>query len=284
LLAVLAPPDVEPSIQSAPLAFRPAVRDASYVARMTDNVLQVVAHLAKLRSESGRVVTLALEPEPYCYLESTDETIRYFEEELRSPSGVARLAELAGVGEDAAAEALQRHLGVVFDIGHQAVGFEDAAASLRKLRDAKVPIFKLQEAAALSVPEVTSEVVRELERFAHSIYLTQTTELSEGSRRQYLNLEDAIESWTNAPRTAEWRVHFHVPVFLDELGPFRTTRFAIEDALALHRASPLSTHLEIETYTWDVLPAHLKGGDIVEYVSRELDWVISTLEAPEPVA
>jgi hypothetical protein len=64
-----------------------------------------------------------------------------------------------------------------------------------------------------------------------------------------------------------------VPVFLEELGPFVTTRFAVQEALAMHRETPLSDHLEIETYTWDVLPAHLKTGDITDYVTRELDFV-----------
>ena len=69
----------------------------------------------------------------------------------------------------------------------------------------------------------------------------------------------------------EWRTHFHVPVFLDDLDGLGTTRFAIAEALAKHRATPLSDQVEIETYTWDVLPAQFKTGDIVEYVERELD-------------
>ncbi|HEY6508877.1 MAG TPA: hypothetical protein VIY56_12745, partial [Vicinamibacterales bacterium] len=67
----------------------------------------------------------------------------------------------------------------------------------------------------------------------------------------------------------------HVPVFLDDLGAFRTTRFALEQALAFHKKTPLSPHLEIETYTWDVLPAQYKTGNIVDYVCREIDWVKS---------
>ena len=70
-----------------------------------------------------------------------------------------------------------------------------------------------------------------------------------------------------------------MPVFLDELGPFRTTRAAVQEALWLHRATPLSEQLEIETYTWDVLPAHLKTGDIVDYVSREIEFVEAELTA-----
>ena len=70
-----------------------------------------------------------------------------------------------------------------------------------------------------------------------------------------------------------WRTHFHVPVFLDDLGPFKTTRAGIDAALAVHATRPVSDHVEIETYTWDVLPDHLKTGDIVDYVVRELEYV-----------
>jgi hypothetical protein len=73
------------------------------------------------------------------------------------------------------------------------------------------------------------------------------------------------------------RTHFHVPVFLEELGPFRTTRFGVQEALKMHRDTPLSDHLEIETYTWDVLPPELKTGDIIDYVTRELEFVRNEL-------
>src|SRR2546430_2326613 len=80
----------------------------------------------------------------------------------------------------------------------------------------------------------------------------------------------AIADWNVDPEgEREWRTHFHVPVFLDDLGELRTTRREIEAALAVHGDIPLSDHLEIETYTWDVLPAHLKTGDITDYVCRE---------------
>ena len=81
------------------------------------------------------------------------------------------------------------------------------------------------------------------------------------------------------PGPRAWRTHFHVPVFLDDLGPFRTTRFAVEQALQVHARAPQSDHLEIETYTWDVLPEHLTTGDVVDNVTRELEWVRTTLLA-----
>jgi hypothetical protein len=124
------------------------------------------------------------------------------------------------------------------------------------------------------VPELTPEAVDALERYADTVYLTQTFERRDGELTRFLGLEDAIAAYrADSAGAREWRVHFHVPVFLDDLGPFRTTRFAIADQLAYHRAHDVSHQLEIETYTWDVLPAELKHGDIVEYVTRELEWV-----------
>jgi hypothetical protein len=274
VLSDVAPEGSAPSIQTAPLGFKPRVTDDGVVDSYTEHVLRVVAHLIDLEARTGRTVTLAIEPEPYCYLETTDETITYFQEHLYSGGGATALAELAGIPISDAHVALRRHVGIVFDTCHQAVEYEDITVSLQKLVDAGIPIFKLQEAAALQLPEVTQETVDAIARFAETIYLTQTLERRNGGPvTSYLNLEDALAAWESDPGPREWRVHFHVPVFLDDLGAFRSTRFAIADALAFHKARPLSGQLEIETYTWDMLPEDLKTGDIVEYVCREIEWV-----------
>jgi hypothetical protein len=277
ILAETAPEDVSPSIQTAPLAFRPSVTGAQDVTRFTTQLLRVVAHLAGLEARTGRRVKLALEPEPACYLETTDETVRYFAERAYTAAAAAELASLAGVALSEADGLLRRHLGVVFDIGHQSVGFEDVTVSLRKLVTAGIPVFKLQEAAALWVEELTPAVVPDLRVFTDTIYLSQSVLRQDGEARHFLHLGEALDAYEMDPRPAELRTHFHVPVFLAELGPFRTTRSSVQDALRLHRATPLSDHLEIETYTWDVLPAHLKTGDIVDYVSREIDFVRAEL-------
>ncbi|MDE2166952.1 MAG: metabolite traffic protein EboE [Alphaproteobacteria bacterium] len=273
VLAEVVPADVAPSIQSAPLGFKPRVTGNDVVASYTDHVLRVASHLVALAARTGRTVTLALEPEPFCFLETTDETVKYFTEHLYSGEAAAALAKMARIPISEAHIALRKHVGIVFDICHQAVEYENIAESLQKLVDAGIPIFKLQEAAALHVPQVTKDIVDALRRYADTIYLTQTIEKKNGRLTKFLNLEDAFAAWDKNPGPREWRTHFHVPVFLDELGPFRTTRFAIEDALRFHKARPLSRQLEIETYTWDVLPDTLKTGDIVDYVCRELEWV-----------
>src|SRR5215468_5242905 len=267
VLAHVVPAGISPSIQSAPLGFKPRVTGNDVVASFTNHVLRVAAHLVALEARTGRTVTLALEPEPYCFLETTDETVEYFTKHLYSGEAAETLAKLAQIPISEAHVALRRHVGVVFDICHQAVEYEDIPASLQKLVDAGIPIFKLQEAAAMRVPDVTQKIVDTLQRYAKTIYLTQTVEKKDGKLTRFLNLEDAFAAWKANPGPREWRTHFHVPVFLDSLGDFGTTRFAIEDALRFHKANPLSRQLEIETYTWDVLPDHLKTGDIVDYVT-----------------
>lgn len=277
VLADLAVDGIEPSIQTAPLGFKPNVTGPDVVASYAEHVLEVAAHLVGLAQRTGRVVTLAIEPEPYCFLETTAETVAFFHEHLYAGAAAVRLAELTETPVSDAHVALRRHLGIVFDTCHQAIEYEDIRESLQQLVDAGIPIFKLQEAAAVHVAEVTDEAVDALRRFADTIYLTQTLERRNGAITNYLNLEDAFAAWEADPGPREWRVHFHVPVFLDDLGAFGSTRFAIEDALAFHKERPLSAQLEIETYTWDVLPDDLKTGDIVDYVCRELEWVRAQL-------
>ena len=277
ILAEISPVDVNPSIQTAPLAFAPNVVEENYVNTFTTNVFRVITHLLQLEQRTGRRVKLAIEPEPACYLETTDETVDFFTNRIYSESGIREFAALANIPVSEAEGAIRRYLGIVFDIGHQAVGFEDITDSLNKLVAAGIPIFKLQEAAALWVEALSLELVPELRRFTETIYLSQTSLLRDGKITKFLNLGEALDAFEANPVKTEMRTHFHVPVFLEELGPFRTTRFAVQDALRMHKAQPLSDHLEIETYTWDVLPPELKTGDIIDYVTRELEFVRSEL-------
>jgi hypothetical protein len=280
ILAEVCGPEVNPSIQSPPLGFKPRVTGPDVVEAYAANLRRLAVHLHRLRERTGRTVTLAVEPEPACYLETTAETIQFFTKVLRSDASLAALAKELGTDSEGARTVLRRHIGTVYDICHQAVEFEDITESLQGLVDNDIPVFKLQEAAAVQVPAVTPAAIQELRRWADTVYLTQTIEKRAGKLRAFLNLEDAIVAWEKDPAgEREWRIHFHVPVFLETVGEhFRTTRFAIAEALAFHKRQPLSAQLEIETYTWDVLPAHLKSGDIVDYVTLELEWVMGQLK------
>jgi len=275
ILAEVGSPDMNPSIQSPPLGFKPRVTGDDVIEAYAANIRRLAAFLHRLRERTSRTVTLAIEPEPFCFLETTAETVHFFTKVLRSDSSIQALASELGVGAAQAREILKRHIGTVYDICHQAVEFEDISASLQSLVDNDIPVFKLQEAAAVRIPTVTAASVVALREYADSVYLTQTIERRDGKLNRFLNLEDAFAAYEKDPSgQREWRIHFHVPVFLEDLGEhFKTTRFAIEEALAFHKRNPLSAQLEIETYTWDVLPDHLKTGDIVDYVVLELEWV-----------
>jgi hypothetical protein len=277
ILADVAPADVHPSIQTPPLAFKPKATGPDVVAQYTRNVMRVVAHLVELERRTGKTITLALEPEPHCFVETTDEAVAYFRDHLYSGAALKHFAPLVGLPISEASATLRKHLGVVYDVGHQAVEYEDPRVALEKLVDAGIPVFKLQLAAALRVPEVRQEDVDRLKRFAGTIYLTQTVERRDGRITRYLNMEDALAAWDADPGPREWRIHFHVPIFLERLGELQTTRSSTASALEVHKATPLSRQVEIETYTWDVLPEEFKTGDIVEYVSREIEWARSEL-------
>lgn len=279
ILAEVAAPHVNPSIQSPPLGFKARVTGNDVVEAYAANIRQLAVFLHRLRERTGRTVTLALEPEPFCFLETTPETVHFFTKVLRSDASLKALATTLGVNDDRAREILRRHIGTVYDICHQAVEYEDVSASLQSLVDNDIPVFKLQEAAAVRIPQVSAASVEALREYVNSIYLTQTIERRNGQLNRFLNLQDAFAAFEKDPGgQREWRTHFHVPIFLEDLGQhFKTTRFAIEEALAFHKRTPLSAQLEIETYTWDVLPDHLKTGDIVDYVVMEIEWVRSQL-------
>src|SRR5437867_4177643 len=209
VLADVAPEGTSPSIQSPPLGFKPRVTGPDVVNAFTEHILRTAAHLVELKERTGRTVGLALEPEPYCFLETTDETVDYFTNHLYSGKSATRLAKLAGIPTSEAHAALRRHLGTVFDICHQAVAFENISESLQKLVDAGIPVFKLQEAAAVYMPQVNQKVVDSLQRYADTIYHTQTKQQKEGRFHMYLNLEDAFAAWKKDQGPREWRTHIH---------------------------------------------------------------------------
>jgi len=273
ILAEIAPPGASPSIQTPPLGFKPRVTGPDVVDAYTRQVIRVVAHLVELERRTGRRVTLAIEPEPACFLELTTETIAYFRDHLYAPPAIRDLAARTGLSVPQAEATLRRQLGTVYDICHQAVEYEDVAASMRDLGAAGIPILKFQIASAIRIPDVTPEKAEALKAFDDPVYFHQTVERRNGEITRYLDIPDALAAYDGSRDGREWRTHFHVPVFLEEVGAFQTTRPDIDAALRYHRANPVSDQVEIETYTWDVLPDEFKTGDIVDYVVRELEYV-----------
>ncbi|MEO0680365.1 MAG: metabolite traffic protein EboE [Pseudomonadota bacterium] len=259
------------SLSTVPGCFKPLAEGRE--AAMAEAMLQATARLVDLRARTGRTVALALEPEPFCFLETIAETVAFFRDHLFSAPAIDRLAALARISAADAAKAAPRHLGLCYDVCHAAVEYEDAAASLAALRAAGVPVHKLQLSSALRLAQATPEARAALARFDEPTYLHQVHRRApSGARIMHSDLGEALAAPDIDP-AEEWRVHFHVPVFLDALPDFDTTQAFLAEVLALHRADPISSHLEVETYTWDVLPPGLAAGSVDQAVARELDWV-----------
>ncbi len=279
LLAQLLPDGVDGSISTVPGAFKPAMRGGADVERIADNMLRHVATLVEIKRGSGRHIALAIEPEPHCFLETIDESVRFFETHLFSAGAIRRLGELAGLGSSAAASALRAHIGLCLDLCHAAVEFEDPAGCIRDLRDAGIGVTKLQISAGLRLAQLTPDAVSALRQFDDPVYLHQVVEQGPAGIRRYADLPQALATATGKADGREWRVHFHVPIFMDSLGAFSSTRSFISEVLGIHRRNPVSAHLEVETYTWNVLPEHLRAGGMEQAIARELNWVKQELNA-----
>jgi len=274
ILSELLPAGQEGSVSTVPCTFKPWA--PGRIAAIVEHLIRHVAHLVGITARTGQTISLALEPEPYCYLETIEETTAFFKERLFSRDGIARLAALTGLGGAGAEAAMRRHIGVCYDVCHAAVEFEDPQGSIARLRAEGILIGKLQLSSALKVAALDAESARHLAAFAEPVYLHQAVQRSNGTLVRFVDLPQALAAG-GAVAGAELRVHFHVPVFLEQMAHFGTTQAFLAEILALHRADPISRHLEAETYTWDVLPASYRSADLSSAIARELNWVKARL-------
>jgi len=259
LLAALVPPGGEGSISTLPLGFKGFDRGPEFMAAAGDALLACARELAVIEATTGKVIRLALEPEPCCILETTAETVAFFRSlfERAAREGIEREA--------------RRHLGVCYDVCHQAVEFEDAAEAIAALSAAGVRINKVQISCAIEATDPTDPAQRDaLLAYVEPRYLHQTfARGADGTIHHAVDLTaDLIADPAWHARTP-WRIHYHVPVDAERIGPLRTTRGDLEQALAAIGKLDDAPHLEVETYTWPVLP----GADTVDLatgIAREL--------------
>jgi sugar phosphate isomerase/epimerase len=275
-LAGLLPDGVAGSISTVPGAWKTKGMSSAELAGIAEHVLQSAAGLVKTWQDTGREISLALEPEPGCVLETIDEAVAFFGAHLFSDRAAARLAELTGLSRAEAAARARIHLGLCLDACHAAVEFEDPVQLLAALGRAGVEVKKLQISSGLRVPRVDRAARDALAAFAEDTYLHQTVEQRGGVLTRYADLPEAIAA-ARFDGQAEWRIHFHVPVFLERYGVLESTQGFLRELLRLHRERPISAHLEVETYTWDVLPADLRAQAVTAAISRELQFVLAEL-------
>jgi len=270
VLAGILPDGIEGSISTVPGAFKPNGRSSEAVAAMARNLMMAVADLVDLKRRTGKHIALALEPEPCCFLETTDESIAFFEGALLKPETLDMLGGITGVGRSEAEILLRRHLGICYDVCHGSVEYEDTVAALDRLLAAGIAIPKIQLSAAMRIPAMTKDLIDAVMRYNDGVYLHQSIVRSGDNLSRHVDLPDAVTAFGEGQADGEWRIHCHVPVFLADLGEISSTRSDLVATLAALRQRTRSSHLEVETYTWDVLPDNIRTGSKSADIAREI--------------
>ena len=213
-------------------------------------------------------------------LENSKEYIDWYFQHLL-PAGVIFLEDKFGMGEEEAILAIKQHVQLCYDVCHFAVSYEDPVVVLERLHYFGLKTGKVQISAALKA-EFRDAAGREqatgaFAEFNESTYLHQViARTGDDKKIHYPDLPQALSDKDN-PAVQEWRAHFHVPVFVQQFGALTSTRDDITRVLHRQAAKPFTHHLEIETYTWEVLPPGLKQ-EMGASIAREMKWVLQQLE------
>ncbi|RFS14557.1 metabolite traffic protein EboE [Emticicia sp. C21] len=280
LLAKLLPENLaEGGVSTSPLSYRfwwqgeEALKEATIKA--TKNMISVVEALIDLKESSGKTLHLDIEPEPDGILENSDEFINWYNNYL-IPLGIEQL-QAKGFSTEQATQAIKTHIQLCYDVCHFAVGFESPIDVLSKLEAEQLKVGKIQISSALKVDfaNQANEKLDVIALYNEPIYLHQVVaQKKDGSFIKFPDLNEAIAGFDNT--ISSWRVHFHVPLFLEQYGLLSSTQSDIIDTINLHKEKPFTQHLEIETYTWGVLPKEFQA-PLNESISREINWVKSIL-------
>jgi sugar phosphate isomerase/epimerase len=268
LLAELLPADVSlGTVSTLPGSFKGFGLDDSAEEQMFRHLAECATHLDRLRDKHGRDFVLGLEPEPLCWLETIPETLAFFKKFL------ARLST---------PRCAREVIGVTYDACHHAVEFEDAGWGLAALRDAGIRLAKIHLSSALRlIPN--NESLAALRRFDEPVYLHQVVARnSAGVFRRWRDLPEALKEMEGASvssRGEEWRVHFHVPLYAAAEAPLGDTRAQLAEVFDfLVRDPTFCSHLEMETYTWAVLPESLRSAKVEEQIAAKYMWTLGELK------
>ena len=287
-LAYLLPEGMEGGVSTSPLSYGPwHLTDAArHRARETSarHLADVTAHLYQLRKSTGKLLHVDIEPEPDGLVEDNGEFIQFYNDYLLGPAA-KQLAARLSIALREAEETVREHIRICYDICHYAVEFEDHFTALRQLADAGIKVGKIQISAALRAdlgdPQQRDHVRTSLLPYNESTYLHQTVLRGEGGElTKFPDLGPALPTLQQTANV-EVRTHFHVPIFSDDYGVLHSTRGDIEQVLDLWSANPFTNHLEVETYTWDVLP-ETHQLTLIESIHRELAWVSDYLQTTRP--
>jgi hypothetical protein len=179
---------------------------------------------------------------------------------------------------------IRKHIGICFDLCHAAVEFEDATGIIQKILSSNILVPKIQISNSLNITSVNTETVQGLLEFEDGVYLHQVVEKVGQKLNRYKDIKEAVSSYHLRSKEKdmdnhEWRVHFHVPIFLESLSIFHTTQQFIRDILMAHSRHAITQHLEVETYAWSVLPKQYRDEDVTRLITRELVWAKALLRS-----
>ncbi len=246
-------------LSTVPVSYRAWTADETDVGKARTHLRMAAEALARLRDRTGRFIGLALEPEPDCWIETEEESLAF-------------LSSLSQMGEAA------RHLGVCLDTCHLAVVGRPPLEAVQRLRKGDVPIFKIQVSAA-PVARNTEAGRRALAAFADEVYLHQTCALNDEGRpvARWPDLPEALGALGALSESVEVRTHAHVPLHWTGEGAALGTTATQLGAEFWWEAVRSTADFEIETYTFDVLPAALRVGGVVQCIAAEYRWAQARL-------
>ncbi|NCD72415.1 metabolite traffic protein EboE [Mucilaginibacter agri] len=280
ILAELLPEGMDGGISTSPLSYKywhhneKQLDEVTSVA--TQNILKVAKVLIETHQTQGKLIHLDIEPEPDGLIENGPEFIDWFKNVLLV-KGVKFLSELSDTQHFDGESLIKEHIRLCYDICHFAIGYEDHSAMLLQFNQIGIKVGKVQISAALKVilPEDLSarkEIAVLINKYNEPTYLHQVVALTkENELIRYRDLPQALADIFNTD-VLEWRIHFHIPLFTDSLGKLGSTQSDVTDVLNLFKSNSFTNHLEVETYTWDVLPTNLKV-PLKQSIIRELNWV-----------
>jgi hypothetical protein len=260
LVAQLVPEGIEGSVSTLPGSFKEFISSEEQRSQIRYHFWQCIDHIEKCSERYGRHLHLGVEPEPFGFFETSAETVAFFREMEKDRPGDKRL---------------RTFLGVNYDTCHLAVEYEEPADVVRAFQKEGIRLSKIHLSSALQV--VPDAPVRKwLQRFADDTYLHQVmARTPDGTRHAYQDLDLALAKGSD---DSEWRIHFHVPLHAQKLTHGETTvphLLGLLDLLA--KEATLCSHLEMETYTWEVLPVELRAKSVVDQLVKEYEWCLGQL-------
>lgn len=284
ILTALLPENIDGGISTVPISYKPWWKDSEQKEKALHHsslhLAQAIARMAEIYQNTGKLIHIDLEPEPNGMIENTQEVVSFFENWLL-PVAKQWLNLQLGVSYSVAEYWIRQHIRVCYDTCHFAIEYEEPKDIVQRFKNADIKIGKIQLSSAIKLDIPTDKAKRQLildklAPFAESTYLHQViARHSNGNLEHHDDLSPALKGFLNT-EAEEWRTHFHVPIFLANYQLFESTQDHIAQLLQMLPSSDLGSHLEIETYTWEVLPSDMKL-DIVTSIEREYEWVLSTI-------